>query len=227
MKLILLRHGQSIYNAKNLFTGWTDIDLSVQGRSEAKDAGKILLENGIYPDICFTSWLKRAIHTTQIALQTMAWEHIDCIKSWRLNERHYGAWQQRDKKEVEAEVGHKKFKAIRRGYALSPPPLQEGDIRVVQKDAKYKHIDPTLLPRAESLKETKIRTLGYYHDTIVPQLLLGKTVLVSAHGNSLRALVMEIEGLSANEIVHLEIPTGKPMMYTFDESMNVVDKSLF
>ncbi len=224
-RLILLRHGQSLYNAKNIFTGWSDVDLSHQGKDEAKNAGKILRQHKIYPDICYTSWLKRAIHTAQLALKEMEWEHIDCIKSWRLNERHYGAWQGRNKKEVEQEVGEEKFIAIRRGYATPPPPLEEGDERMVQNDLKYKDINASLLPLCESLKDTKIRTLAYYHDNILPQLELGKTVLVSAHGNSLRALVMEIESLDEAEIVQVEIPTGRPMLYEFDEKMQVVEKS--
>ena len=224
-RLILLRHGQSLYNAKNIFTGWSDVDLSHQGKDEAKNAGKILRQHKIYPDICYTSWLKRAIHTAQLALKEMEWEHIDCIKSWRLNERHYGAWQGRNKKEVEQEVGEEKFIAIRRGYATPPPPLEEGDERMVQNDLKYKDINASLLPLCESLKDTKIRTLAYYHDSILPQLELEKTVLVSAHGNSLRALVMEIENLDEAEIVQVEIPTGRPMLYEFDEKMQVVEKS--
>ncbi len=225
-KLILLRHGQSLYNAQNIFTGWTDIDLSSQGKEEAKAAGEILYQHQLYPDICFTSWLKRAIHTTQIVLETMAWEHIDCLKSWRLNERHYGAWQERNKKEVEEEVGHEKFIAVRRGYTASPPPLKKGDTRAVENDLKYHDIDSVLLPRCESLKETKARTLIYYHDSIVAQLILGKTVLVSAHGNSLRSLVMEIENIGEKEIVEVEIPTGKPILYKFDAQMKMVEKSL-
>ncbi len=224
-KLIILRHGQSIYNAQNLFTGWSDIDLSEQGVQEAKEAGLILKKAGIYPDIVFTSWLKRSIHTAQLALKEMAWEHIDVLRSWRLNERHYGAWQKRNKDEVKSEVGEEMFLAIRRGYDTPPPPLSDGDERLPQNDLKYHNLSPTLLPRSESLADTRERTLYYYYQKIVPYLIEGKTVLVSAHGNSLRALSMEIEGLSREEVVKLEIPTGKPVLYRFDNTMKLIDKT--
>ncbi len=215
--LILLRHGQSIYNQQNLFTGWTDVDLSQTGEEEALNAGKILKDLSLFPDICFTSWLKRSIHTAQLVLKTLSWEHIDCIKSWKLNERHYGAWQQHDKNKIEKEVGKAHFLAVRRGYDTPPPPLQDSDPRCVENDPKYQHINPHLLPRSESLKDTKKRTIAYYHDSILPKLTADKIVLVSAHGNSLRALVMEIESLSKEEIVSVEIPTGEPMIYRYDE----------
>ncbi len=224
-KLIILRHGQSIYNAQNLFTGWSDIDLSEQGVQEAKEAGLILKKAGIYPDIVFTSWLKRSIHTAQLALKEMGWEHIDVLRSWRLNERHYGAWQKRNKDEVKSEVGEEMFLAIRRGYDTPPPPLSDGDERLPQNDLKYHNLSPTLLPRSESLADTRERTLYYYYQKIVPYLIEGKTVLVSAHGNSLRALSMEIEGLSREEVVKLEIPTGKPVLYRFDNTMKLIDKT--
>ena len=226
-KLILLRHGESIYNRENLFTGWTDVDLSEKGIEEARHAGEILHAKGLLPDVCFTSWLKRAIHTAQITLKTMAWEHVDCTKSWKLNERHYGAWQQRNKDEVRKEVGEQHFVAVRRGYDTPPPPLPDGDARLVENDPRYRDISPAELPRAESLKMTAERALNYYYRAIVPQLAAGKTVLVSAHGNSLRALVMGIEKLSAEEIVHVEIPTGKPMVYRFDVRMEMVQKIAF
>ena len=220
-RLILLRHGQSLYNKENLFTGWTDIDLSEQGREEARAAGRLLAEARFHPDICFTSWLRRAIHTAQLALETMAWEHIDCIKSWKLNERHYGAWQQHNKKEIEEEVGEERFIAIRRGYDTPPPPLPDGDPRLPQNDPKYRDLDPALLPRSESLKDTRIRTLNYFYEAIAPKLAEDKTVLVSAHGNSLRALVMAIENLTPDEIVKVEIPTGVPIVYTFDKTVRM------
>ena len=223
-KLILLRHGQSLYNKENLFTGWTDIDLSEEGRAEAKKAGEILMRANLYPDICFTSWLKRAIHTAQIALRAMEWEHIDCIKSWKLNERHYGAWQRHNKDAIKQEVGEERFVAIRRGYDTPPPPLPDGDPRLPQNDPKYKNIDPALLPRSESLKDTRKRTLNYFAERIAPELARDKTVLISAHGNSLRALVMAIEKLTPEEIVKVEIPTGQPILYTFDETLHLLQK---
>jgi len=220
-RLILLRHGESLYNKENLFTGWTDVELSEHGKEEAKEAAALLKNRQLYPDICFTSWLKRAIHTAQIVLSEMEWEQIDSVKSWKLNERHYGAWQQRNKEEVEAEVGETHFLAVRRGYDTPPPQLDEEDPRSARFDLKYHDLDPSLLPRSESLKDTKKRTLNYYYREIIPQLAQGKTVLVSAHGNSLRALVMEIEKLSADEIVKLEIPTGEPIVYDCDEMLKM------
>ncbi|WP_457593613.1 2,3-bisphosphoglycerate-dependent phosphoglycerate mutase [Hydrogenimonas sp.] len=224
--LVLLRHGESLYNRENLFTGWTDIDLSRKGIEEAESAGRLLAKHGIYPDICFTSWLKRAIHTAQIVLKEMEWEHIDAIRSWKLNERHYGAWQQHNKEAIEKEVGQKRFVAIRRGYDTPPPPLQEGDPRLPQNDPKYRGIDPALLPKSESLKDTRRRTLNYFVERIAPELVRGKSVLVSAHGNSLRALVMAIERLTPAEVVKLEIPTGEPILYYFDETAHLLRKEV-
>ena len=224
--LIMIRHGQSLYNQKNLFTGWTDIDLSVQGEKEAKKAGERLKQEGIYPDICFTSWLKRAIHTAQLLLREMKWEQIDCLKSWKLNERHYGTWQKQNKEHIKQEVGEKRFIMIRRGYDTPPPPLPSGDARLPQNKRQYQHIDRTLLPRSESLKDTKIRTLNYFYDAIAPQLAKDKTVLVCAHGNSLRALMMALEKLSEKEIVEREIPTGTPILYHFDTSLQLIEKKV-
>ena len=224
-RLILLRHGQSVYNKENLFTGWTDVALSEQGIAEAEAAGRELGEKGLYPDICFTSWLQRAIHTAQLALKMLEWEQIDCIKSWKLNERHYGAWQRRRKDEVENEVGHAAFVAVRRGYDTPPPPLSDGDPRLSERELKYANVDAALLPRSESLADTRVRAVAYYYERIVPELVQGKTVLVSAHGNSLRALVMQIERLGAERIADVEIPTGKPIVYTFDPAMRLLEKS--
>ena len=222
--LILLRHGQSVYNQKNIFTGWTDVELSDQGRQEAKKAAAELKRLKLYPDVCHTSWLKRAIHTAQIALSEMAWEHIDCLKSWKLNERHYGAWQQRNKDAVKEEIGENAFLRVRRGYDTPPPPLDENDPRAAKFDPKYKDLDPTLLPKSESLKDTHRRVKAYYREVLIPELKKGKTVLVSAHGNSLRALVMEIEGLSTDAVVTLEIPTGKPIVYRYEKGMSTIEK---
>ena len=224
--LILLRHGQSVYNKQNIFTGWTDVELSDEGIAEAKRAGQILSANGLLPDLCFTSWLKRAIHTAQLALREMDWEQIDCRKSWKLNERHYGAWQQRNKDEVKAEVGQEAFVAVRRGYDTPPPPLPDGDPRLPQNDPKFRRIDPNELPRSESLKDTRRRTLNYFYEAIAPELARGKTVLVSAHGNSLRALTMAIENLSPEAIVKVEIPTGIPILYRFDETLQMQEKKV-
>ena len=219
-QLILLRHGESKYNQKNLFTGWTDTDLSEQGQEEARQAGRILKQHQIYPDICFTSWLKRAIHTAHLTLAELEWEHINQQRSWKLNERHYGDWQGRNKDEVLQKVGETQFKAIRRGYDTPPPPLPENDSRSPQFEAKYQSLDPSLLPRSESLHQTQIRTLNYFYQAILPQLAEDKTVLISAHGNTLRALMMHLENISPEDIVEREIPTGLPMLYTFDNLLN-------
>ena len=226
-RLILMRHGQSIYNQKNLFTGWTDVDLSAQGITEAKEAGQLLLRHNIYPDICFTSWLKRAIHTAQLTLKELEWEHIDSLRSYKLNERHYGAWQGRDKDEVKKESGENKFLAVRRGYDVAPPLLSPNDSRVTKNDKKYENIEEDLLPLSESLKDTKKRVLEYYHEKIEAALLENKTVLISAHGNSLRALVMYLEKMSEEEIVKFEIPTGEIISYTLDSNLNVINKEVF
>ncbi len=225
-RLILVRHGQSVYNQKNIFTGWTDVDLSQQGKEEAKKVGLLLKKNSIYPDICFTSWLKRAIHTAQIALKELAWEHIDSLRSYKLNERHYGDWQGRDKDEVKKEYGAENFLAVRRGYDVAPPPLHVNDKRCVANDKKYTHIDKNLLPLHESLKDTKKRVLEYYKEQIVPQLQEQKTVLISAHGNSLRALAMELEKISKTDIASFEIPTGEIIVYTFDSDMRIIEKNV-
>ncbi len=225
-RLILLRHGQSLYNKENLFTGWTDGDLSEQGRQEAGKAGKILLSHNIYPDICFTSWLKRAIYTAELALKEMNWEHINTLRSWKLNERHYGAWQQQNKDTVKKEVGDKLFFDVRRGYDSAPPYLQDGDARILDNDLKYKNVDVKLLPRGESLKDTKRRTIEYFFEKIVSELAKDKTVLVSAHGNSLRALVMYLENIDTKDVSSLEISTGIPIVYDFDENMKVVSKKI-
>ncbi|QOP42926.1 2,3-bisphosphoglycerate-dependent phosphoglycerate mutase [Sulfurimonas sediminis] len=225
-RLVLVRHGQSIYNQKNIFTGWTDVDLSQQGRDEAKKAGQLLKKHNIYPDICFTSWLKRAIHTAQILLQDLEWEHINMLKSYKLNERHYGDWQGRDKDAIKKEYGEEKFLAVRRGYDVPPPPLHVNDERCVWNDKKYANIDKKLLPLHESLKDTKKRVLEYYTEQIILELQKEKTVLISAHGNSLRALVMELEKMTPQEIVQFEIPTGEIIMYDFDSDMKILEKNV-
>jgi len=224
-ELILLRHGESIYNQSNLFTGWTDIDLSPKGIDDAKKAGERLKKENLYPDICFTSWLKRAIHTAQLALREMNWEHIDIIKSWKINERHYGKWQEKNKDDIKKEVGEEMFLKVRRGYDTPPPPLDDDDIRAVKRELKYRDIPSSILPKSESLSDTRKRTVNYYYKTIVPHIAEGKTVLITAHGNSLRALMMEIENLSKDEIIKVEIAPGELVKYSFDETMKMIKKS--
>jgi len=201
--------------------------LSEQGRTEAKKAGLLLKKNSIYPDICFTSWLKRAIHTAEILLKALEWEQIDMLKSYKLNERHYGDWQGRDKDEVQKEYGEEQFLDVRRGYDIAPPPLHVNDKRCVSNDIKYANINKKLLPLHESLKETKKRVLEYYREQIILQLQKEKTVLISAHGNSLRALVMELEQMTPEEIAGFEIPTGEIIVYDFDSEMNIIEKNIF
>ncbi len=225
-RLVLLRHGQSVYNRDNRFTGWTDVDLSPQGMEEARAAGRMLHRQGIVPDVCFASWLKRAVHTAQLALAEAQSEHIDCRKSWELNERHYGAWQGRDKDEVRREVGEAAFAAVRRGYAARPPLLEPGDARDAAQEPRYRALSPWRPPLGESLADTRQRVLHCYLHTVVPELAEGKTVLVSAHGNSLRALVMTLEGIAPEAVGTLEIPTGVPLLYTFDEGLNARGKEV-
>ncbi len=220
--LILLRHGESVYNQAHLFTGWTDVELSEKGVEEAKNAGRLLKKHALFPDICFTSWLKRSIHTVTLALAQLQWEQIDTWRSWKLNERHYGDWQQRNKDDVKADVGEKAFLAVRRGYDTPPPPLPPTDPRSARFDRKYAALDPQELPDAESLADTRRRTVNYFYDAVAPQLCRGKTVLLSAHGNSLRALVMMLEQLDAETISGVEIPTGVPMVYRFDETLSLI-----
>ncbi len=220
-KLILVRHGKSIWNVNNIFTGWTDVDLAPEGIEEAKQAGELLKKNNITVDICFSSFLKRAIRTNWIILDTVDMMNIDCHYSWQLNERHYGAWQGRNKDEVKKEVGEEIFWKIRRGYVTPPPSLTLDDKRHPKYDLKYKDVDVALLPLAESLKNTRKRTVHYFFESIAPQLVDNRTVLVTAHGNSLRALMAQIEDIPPEEIPKIEVPTGIPYMYEFDDNLNL------
>jgi len=225
-RLILVRHGESLYNKQNLFTGWSDVELSEHGKEEAREVGKLLSYHKLYPDICYTSWLKRAIHTAQLALSELEWEHIDVKRSYRLNERHYGAWQGKNKDMIKQEYTKEEFLAVRRGYDTPPPSLDESDERVPWREKKYAKIPKELLPRSESLKDTKQRVEEYYKMEIESQLKEGNTALISAHGNSLRALVMHLEQISKEEVVNLEIPTGEIIVYTFDDRLKIIKKEV-
>ena len=216
--LILLRHGNSVWNQKNLFTGWVDVDLSDQGRSEAKRAGELLGESGLKPDVLFTSVLKRAINTAHIALDQIDRNWIPTIRSWRLNERHYGSLQGLDKAETLEKYGPEQFQIWRRSYDTPPPEIADDNEYSQAHDERYAGLGSDL-PRTECLKDVLVRMLPYWEQEIVPQLKAGKTVLVTAHGNSLRALVKHLDGISDDEIAELNIPTGIPLHYKLDANL--------
>ena len=218
-KLILVRHGQSVWNLENLFTGWTDVDLSAQGRAEAISAGKELLRAGLEPRIAFTSVLKRAIRTLWIMLDEMDRMWIPVERSWRLNERHYGALQGLDKAQTTAQHGEAQVKIWRRSYDIAPPPLPADDRRHPRFDPRYAGIDPGELPASESLKDTLARVLPFWNARVAPELRAGGDVLVVAHGNSLRALVKMLDGVPDDEIAELNIPTGVPLLYELDAEL--------
>jgi 2,3-bisphosphoglycerate-dependent phosphoglycerate mutase len=218
-KLVLLRHGQSIWNVGNLFTGWTDVDLSEQGRAEAAQAGLEMQKAALSFDIAFTSVLKRAIRTLWIALDAMDEMWIPVERSWRLNERHYGALQGLDKAQTAEEHGADKVKIWRRSYDVAPPPLSLDDKRHPRFDRRYAGLAPSDLPATESLKDTLARVLPFWQNRIAVELRQGRNVLVSAHGNSLRALVKMLDNVSERDIVELNIPTGVPLLYELDEAL--------
>ncbi len=223
-KLILVRHGKSIWNIENIFTGWTDIDLATQGIEEAEIAGQIIMDNNLAIDICFSSYLKRAIRTAWIIMDTANMMHIDFLKSWKLNERNYGAWQGRNKEEVRKEVGEELFLKVRRGFSTAPPSLSKEDERNPKLDPKYAKLNVSELPLGESLEETRHRAVQYFFEAIVPELVEGKTVLVSAHGNSIRALMGHIENISSKEIPNVDVKTGVLNIYEFDTEMHLKAK---
>jgi 2,3-bisphosphoglycerate-dependent phosphoglycerate mutase len=215
-KLILVRHGQSTWNVENLFTGWTDVELSAQGRAEAAQAGRELLKESLVADIAFTSVLKRAIRTLWIILDEMDRMWIPVERSWRLNERHYGALQGLDKAQTAAQHGAAQVKIWRRSYDIAPPPLAADDERHPRFDPRYEEIEAQQLPATESLKDTLARVLPFWHARIAPELRLGRSVMVVAHGNSLRAMVKMLDEVSESEITELNIPTGVPLLYELD-----------
>jgi 2,3-bisphosphoglycerate-dependent phosphoglycerate mutase len=218
-KLVLLRHGQSTWNLENRFTGWTDVGLTDQGRAEAVASGKSLAEGGYIFDIAFTSVLKRAIHTLWIVLEQMQLEWIPVVNAWELNERHYGALQGLNKAEMAQKFGETQVKLWRRSYDVPPPALENTDERHPRFDPRYAGLSPSQLPATESLKITLERVLPYWHRTLAPTIKTGKRVLVSAHGNSLRAMVKYLDGISDQEIPELNIPTGIPLVYDLDEDL--------
>lgn len=223
-QLILIRHGQSQWNLENRFTGWTDVDLSEQGYAEAKQAGQLLLESGIRPDVAYTSVLKRAIRTLWIVLDEMDLMWIPVTRAWQLNERHYGGLQGLNKAETAEKHGNEQVHIWRRSFDTPPPPLAEDDERHPKYDPRYATLTDDQRPATESLKLTLERVWPYWNSDILPQLQSGQNVIIAAHGNSLRALVKHLDEISDDDIPGLEIPTGKPMRYSFDESMNIVER---
>jgi 2,3-bisphosphoglycerate-dependent phosphoglycerate mutase len=218
-KLVLLRHGQSVWNVANLFTGWKDVDLSDQGREEARQAGRELKATGIRFDQAYTSVLKRAIRTLWIALDEMDRMWLPIENSWRLNERHYGALQGLDKAQTAERHGTAQVKIWRRSYDIPPPPLELDDERHPRQDARYRGVDPGLLPATESLKDTLARVLPLWEGAIAPRLRAGENLLIAAHGNSLRAMVKMLDNVSEADIVELNIPTGVPLLYELDDNL--------
>jgi len=218
-KIVLLRHGESIWNKENLFTGWTDVDLSEKGRQEARGAGLLLKEQGFHIDLAFTSLLKRAIRTLWIVLDEMDRMWIPVQRDWRLNERHYGALQGLNKAETAAKYGADQVKLWRRSYDIRPPGLDEADPRYPGKDPRYQDLTKQQLPLTECLKDTVARVLPCWYDLIARSIRSGKQVLIAAHGNSLRALVMYLENIPEEEIVDLNIPTGVPLVLELDDDL--------
>lgn len=222
MTLILLRHGQSDWNAKNLFTGWVDVDITEQGAAEAVRGGEMMTESGMLPDVLHTSVMRRAIHTAELALEASGRMWLPVRRSWRLNERHYGALQGKNKKETLAEFGEEQFMLWRRSYDTPPPPIARDSEFAQFDDSRYAELPPELLPATECLADVVKRMLPYWYDAIVPDLRAGRTVLVTAHGNSLRALVKHLDGISDEDIAALNIPTGIPLVYRLDSDLRPI-----
>ena len=216
-ELVLLRHGESVWNAEGLFTGWVDVDLSEKGENEALAGGDLLVDADIRPDVVHTSVLKRAIRTANIALDVSDLLWLPVRRSWRLNERHYGALQGKNKAQTREEFGEEQFMIWRRSYATPPPPIADDDPLSQLRDPRYATLPPELVPRTECLADVVDRMLPYWYDAIVPELATGRTVLVAAHGNSLRALVKHLDDISEEEITGLNIPTGIPLVYELDD----------
>ena len=222
IELVLLRHGESVWNRKNRFTGWTDVDLTARGTEEARRAGRLLVEAGHSFDIAYTSLLKRAIRTLWLVLDEMDLMWIPVRRSWRLNERHYGALQGLDKAQTAAKFGDAQVLAWRRSYSTPPPALETGDDRHPRGDPRYAALTDDELPSTECLRDTVGRFLPFWHERLAPELQAGKRLLVAAHGNSLRALVKHLDGMSDDEVVGLNIPTGVPLVYRLDDDLNAI-----
>jgi len=221
-KLVLIRHGESTWNKENRFTGWTDVDLSDKGREEARAAGQLLKHEGYAFDLVFTSLLKRAIRTSNLVLDELDQLWLPVQRSWRLNERHYGALQGLNKAETAAKHGDAQVKIWRRAYDIPPPPLTPDDPRHAAHDPRYKNLAAAELPLTESLKDTVARFLPYWHESIAPAVKAGQRVIVAAHGNSLRAMVKYLDNVADGDIVELNIPTGIPLVYELDEALKPI-----
>lgn len=222
-ELILLRHGQSTWNLENLFSGWTDVGLTEQGEEEARNAGRLMRDEGLEPDVMYTSVLTRSTETADLALEEAGWTNLPTKRSWRLNERHYGALQGLNKKETADKHGDEQVLMWRRSYDVRPPALDPSDERHPSHDERYADVDPEDLPATEALKDVVERLMPYWHDEIVPDLQAGNTVLIVAHGNSLRALVKNLDDIPDEEIVGLNIPTGIPLLYLLDDDLQPVE----
>jgi len=221
-KIVLLRHGESLWNQENRFTGWHDVDLSSKGVEEAKKGGQTLKKEGYSFDRVFTSVLKRAVRTMQITLNEMGQSGIPVTKSWKLNERHYGALQGMNKAETAAKFGETQVKIWRRSFDIPPPALEKIDERYPGKDPLYKNLQPNEIPLTECLKDTVARVIPYWNETIAPQISAGKKILIAAHGNSLRALAMHLDRMSEKEILELNLPTAIPLVYELDDDLKPI-----
>jgi len=219
-QLVLLRHGESLWNRENRFTGWTDVDLTETGCAEARAAGELLLRSGFSFDLAYTSVLRRAIRTLWITLDALDLMWIPVVHSWRLNERHYGALQGLNKAQTAERFGEQQVQLWRRAFAVRPEPLQKDDPRWPGNDPRYRNLKPEQIPLTECLKDTVTRVLPFWNDSIAPALLRGRRPIVVAHGNSMRALIKHLDGISDEAIVELNIPTGQPLVYEFDEALH-------
>ena len=224
MRLVLIRHGESERNKENLFTGWADVDLSELGRDEAYNGGVALKDAGFDFDLCYTSYLKRAIHTLNLVLDAMDRDWLPVEKTWKLNERHYGALQGLNKADTAAKYGDDQVKVWRRSFDVRPPALEPGDERDAHTQPAYRDVPADQIPYAECLEDTIARVWPWFQEVVEPQMRAGKRIVIAAHGNSLRALVKQFDGLTPDEILEVNIPTAIPLVYTFDRDFNVVDK---
>jgi 2,3-bisphosphoglycerate-dependent phosphoglycerate mutase len=223
--LVLIRHGESQWNLENRFTGWTDVDLTPKGLAEARSAGALLKAEGYAFDVCYTSMLRRAIRTLWTMLDEMDAMWLPVVHSWRLNERHYGALQGLNKSETAARFGDEQVLIWRRAYGIAPDPLPQGDPREAQGDPRYARLRAEEIPRTECLRDTVERVVPIWNESIAPAIRLGRRVVIAAHGNSLRALIKHLDGISDDDIVHMNIPTGRPLVYQLDDQLKPISSA--